>query len=68
MLKGSTLLLRALLARWTEKINDDVAHFRGRRTKLGRFGEPTYRDPRIPTMRDRGSFRAGDFSTVGRAP
>jgi hypothetical protein len=68
MLKVSTQLLRALLARLTVKINDHVAHVRGRRTKRGRFGEPTYRDPRFPTMRDRGSFRAGDFSTVGRAP
>jgi hypothetical protein len=68
MFKASTLLLRAPMARWTVNINDDVGHFGGRRTKRGRFGEPTYRVPRFPTMRDRGSFRAGDFSTVGRAP
>jgi hypothetical protein len=68
MFKASTPLLRALMARWTVKINDDVAPSRGRHIKHGRFSEPTYRDPRFPTMRRPGSFRAGSFPAVGRAP
>ena len=67
MFKASTQLRRAPMARSIVKINDDVAPSRGRRTKRGRFGEPTYRDSRFPTMRDRGYFRARDFSTVGTA-
>jgi len=49
MFKASTQLRRAPMARSIVKINDDVAPSRGRRTKRGRFGEPTYRDPRFPT-------------------
>jgi hypothetical protein len=67
MFKISTPLLRALMARSTVKIDDEAARSPGLHIKPRRFGKPTYRDPRFPTMRGPGSFRIGSFPTVGRA-
>jgi hypothetical protein len=67
MVKTTTALLRALVARWTVKTDDEVAQ-RGRHIKQGCFGELTYRDPCFPTLRDAGSFFQWSFPIVGRTP
>jgi hypothetical protein len=68
MFKASTPLLRALLARWTVKIDDDISCSAGWQIERGHSGRTTYRDLRFLTLGDRGSFLARSFPTVGRAP
>ena len=68
MFKTSTALLRALVARWTGKIDDDVGHSGWWQFKRGHFGRTTYRDPRFLTLRDRGFFLAWSFPPAGRTP